>query len=415
MLPRRSKRVKTAHEVASKPKAKAASKSKNAKTALKAKDAKKAKPHPNAKKSNTQPASPEIRNGRGALRDLLEMPMDIICEIFYRLRPLELLRVARINKAFRSLLMHRSSTHIWKEARNSMPGLPEPFPGMSEPAFAALCFDSYCHLCSRPQIRDVVWEFRMRLCNQCKDTKTTLYQRPTPQCPVRPPVMTAVLSKGSRRSVLTSEAQETADKWKQLTDEKEKKKFIVKRKSQISELERHAAKCREWFMNFKRDRAQEIEMIKKQRYDDICQRLEKIGYEDDVAWVQYSGYALDTVAVFREAKHVTDQVWANIKPTVTKYFNNHIRPRRVADEYFAFLKHSMPSLRKAMATFARSYGNIFPLCANFANSSEVRELLDPTSEDDIDVDFDLLIPVLPKILDDWRQNVDRRLDTYLRS
>lgn len=111
-------------------------------------------------------------------------------QVLYWLRPLDLLRLGRVNKAWRMLLMHRRSAHIWKAARMNVPGLPEPLPGMSEPAFANLCFDTQCHvsdyklhshwqsyfasslkMCSTSPVRGVVWEFRMRLCDECVQTK----------------------------------------------------------------------------------------------------------------------------------------------------------------------------------------------------------------------------------------------------
>lgn len=42
--------------------------------------------------------------------------------------------------------MHRSSATIWRTARQQVELLPEPFPGMSEPAWANLAFDSHCHV-----------------------------------------------------------------------------------------------------------------------------------------------------------------------------------------------------------------------------------------------------------------------------
>ena len=178
MSPRRSKRIKVAQEAAaaSKPKgAKVAPKSRKGRAGTKGKSATKVNNHNAARsrgsknngeasKKSAQTAEP---SSRGALKDLLEMPLDIICEVcpnadsrynvgfsylvvyrkvLYRLRPLDLLRVSRINKAFRDFLMRRSSMHVWMEARKNILGLPEPFPGMSEPAYASLCFDSLCQV-----------------------------------------------------------------------------------------------------------------------------------------------------------------------------------------------------------------------------------------------------------------------------
>ena len=52
--------------------------------------------------------------------------------------------------------MVRGSAYIWKNARKNIPDLPEPLPGMSEPAFAALCFESVCTVSQNPQLLDFI-------------------------------------------------------------------------------------------------------------------------------------------------------------------------------------------------------------------------------------------------------------------
>ena len=98
-----------------------------------------------------------------------------------------------------------------------------------------------------------------------------------------------------------------------------------------------------------------------------------------------------------------------------KYFESYIQHLRLADQYHAFLEHCRPSLEKAWANFARPYSNIFPPLTNFTNSAEVRELLNIESEEDIDVDFDTLLPVIPNIVSDWKDNVYGRLNRHLNS
>lgn len=48
--------------------------------------------------------------------------------------------------------MVRRSAYIWKDARKNVPGLPEPLQEMSEPAFAALCFEPVCTVGWNPQL-----------------------------------------------------------------------------------------------------------------------------------------------------------------------------------------------------------------------------------------------------------------------
>jgi len=112
-------------------------------------------------------------NKRGLLEDLPNLPLDIVYEILSRCSPLDLLRLARTTKAFRTLLMSRSSTAIWKSARQlssdkQVIGIPEcPF-YLSEPAYANLAFDPYCHNCLANNIHQIVWEFCKRYCTKCR-------------------------------------------------------------------------------------------------------------------------------------------------------------------------------------------------------------------------------------------------------
>ena len=84
----------------------------------------------------------------------LTVPPPPLLQIFCYPQPLYLLRISRTNKAFHDFLTRRNSAYVWQAARKNVVGLPEPFPGMSEPAYARLCFDSLCqvHEYSRPPI-----------------------------------------------------------------------------------------------------------------------------------------------------------------------------------------------------------------------------------------------------------------------
>ncbi|KAJ7284366.1 hypothetical protein C8J57DRAFT_1032040, partial [Mycena rebaudengoi] len=62
------------------------------------------------------------------------------------LLPLDILWLARLSNKLRPVLMHRSALHVWKMARGNVPVLPEPPPGMVEPAWANLVFTSHCHV-----------------------------------------------------------------------------------------------------------------------------------------------------------------------------------------------------------------------------------------------------------------------------
>nr|GAT47536.1 predicted protein [Mycena chlorophos] len=108
------------------------------------------------------------------------LPLDLLCEIFSRLHPIDLLHLARTNKAIRAFVLNRSNAMIWKAAyaNNALAGGPPGCPSyMSEPAWARVAFDKSCVGCQvtvrdDPSCDPIWWEFGGRMCNTCLDSAT---------------------------------------------------------------------------------------------------------------------------------------------------------------------------------------------------------------------------------------------------
>ncbi|KAF9474664.1 hypothetical protein BDN70DRAFT_815322 [Pholiota conissans] len=94
--------------------------------------------------TNALRPSKRTRSQRGSLENLMNIPMELICEIFGLLDPLDLLHLARTNKTLRNMLMHRSSRAVWKAARTNIPGLPDCPDDLNEPRYAELVFVARC-------------------------------------------------------------------------------------------------------------------------------------------------------------------------------------------------------------------------------------------------------------------------------
>jgi len=119
------------------------------------------------RKSREDKVNPQVKKYRGKrvglLRQLVEMPLDILFEvgatlhrtnglmftmippqIFGHLNPLDLLHLARTTKDLRAILMKRSSISIWKHARSHFDDLPECPSDLSEPQYAEFLFGKAC-------------------------------------------------------------------------------------------------------------------------------------------------------------------------------------------------------------------------------------------------------------------------------
>ncbi|KAK7689882.1 hypothetical protein QCA50_006521 [Cerrena zonata] len=369
-----------------------------------------------------------VRGRRGALQSLPEMPIDILIEVLCQLRPVDLLHLSRTTKAFRNLLMVRSSAYIWKEARENVPDLPEPFPGMSEPVYASLCFEPVCTLCFKSGVRDVIWNFRARLCPDCKESKTgDCYDLRTvtlgtshasiPQMAAR----VLIMSDG-QHAFLISEAISLREAWDELSDEEEKTKFMEDNAKRVEELETHATLCSIWFEALKTGRAEELKEIRKQRYTDIITKLKELGYAEDVDWLEErrsfrTSDQFEKLPAVRQSKPLTARTWQKISPEIIEYIVTKVQPERLQAKYETILERRIPLLKKVTATHARPYRNIFPTAKYLAHLPEFRAILDPSINDvDPTVEsFDLLWSRIPDILVSWRAGVQKKTDECIRN
>jgi len=63
----------------------------------------------------SQPATyARVKGRKGKLRNMTEMPMDVLFEIFGRLEPVDLLHLSRATKSLRSILIAPNANFLWK-------------------------------------------------------------------------------------------------------------------------------------------------------------------------------------------------------------------------------------------------------------------------------------------------------------
>ncbi|KAJ3504125.1 hypothetical protein NMY22_g18024 [Coprinellus aureogranulatus] len=121
--------------------------------------------------------STAIREARKAfLCSFMELPQDIVLEVesmvlmFSHLPPKGLLAISRTSKQFRSMMLSKRYTDIWRNSRAEfVVPVPDPPEGLSEPRWAALLFDTNCQVCgvSVNGGTEINWYFMRRTCQSC--------------------------------------------------------------------------------------------------------------------------------------------------------------------------------------------------------------------------------------------------------
>ncbi|KAK7047816.1 hypothetical protein VNI00_006144 [Paramarasmius palmivorus] len=90
-------------------------------------------------------------NARFLQKLFTEAPLDILLEIFSHLQPKELLNLARTSKDLRAMLLSKRSLQIWRAVIKNAE-LPLAPGDISEPQYASLAYDSFCHYSSAGRV-----------------------------------------------------------------------------------------------------------------------------------------------------------------------------------------------------------------------------------------------------------------------
>ncbi|KAJ6503280.1 hypothetical protein C8R47DRAFT_196517 [Mycena vitilis] len=349
----------------------------------------------------------------GLLSKLTDMPIDILFEIFGSLNPYDVLRLARVTKSFRRLLLHKSASGVWRAARENLtPSMPDRSPGMSEPAWIHLVFDTQCYFCSTKGLRVVDWRLRVRICSKCIKTHTKL-SAPMPEGgsnDIEFLIQSMVPQSGKKKSIyLTRDYQAIATKYHALKTPEARNVFFAEQREIIDEIEIHAQRCEEWANLKASDRTQEIQDMRKDRQAAIIERLIGLGYKDDIERMEYP-HDLKHHVEFTRAQRLTERVWKNIQATLVAVVEQS-RQKRLAR--LGFSERSKPIVRlfQQYKNSHLPYAEIMPGPIELCRLKKVKVILDsPPVDGKIDeTTFSAVVPLFNDFVNRWRKYIHLRL------
>ncbi|KAH9951400.1 hypothetical protein B0H21DRAFT_818443 [Amylocystis lapponica] len=371
-----------------------------------------------------QPARRSLRGKRGGLKDMPNMPMDILLEIFGYLHPRDLLNMARTSKEFREYLMSRKSAFLWKAARQNVEGLPDCPPYFSEPAYANLAFFSYCHGCFKGNIQNVIWEFRVRYCTACKKAKTTdIYYFEIPrhvQARVRITDLMTSIHAFRRTLYHTPEIEEIQASFRALADKPdEQTKLASERVALMKTIREHTAKCWQWQAAKYSVRSTELDNTRKQRFEAIFENLQELGWKEELAlWEPGNYWPLKQHAHVRVAKPLTERGWQKIRNELVAFMEDE-KATRLRGEHRRLLISRLSALSGVIADYysesPRSAATeLAPQFVDFAFMPEFRDLADAPNDTDISAQsFQALRPQMPTLIERWQTEVKAQLTSKI--
>ncbi|OJT06566.1 hypothetical protein TRAPUB_2581 [Trametes pubescens] len=302
------------------------------------------------------------------------LPCDIFMIIVEYLTPKDLLQLYRSNKAMREYL-GRSGKHEWRCAWKNEPDLPPCPPWLTEPQFAALCFDDHCQNCLQPDLNGagLVWKLNARYCFACMSTQLTI-NNPLEGLP-RGSYLEEFIDKPYLCVPYTSR-QVVINGWQIMRNhfhiphitrlhrdilaasdgpggdaELNERRLSVMRKweAQLREHSVHAERYTIWqTAREERIRAQRL-LAKQQRRKAIFARIQALGYALEIKYLGREFQALEggILAVFDKVDPLTEDDWAVISPTVIAFFDQR-RALRQRHEHIAEIYGRMTNLTRAL-------------------------------------------------------------------
>ncbi|KAG1886289.1 hypothetical protein F4604DRAFT_1725611 [Suillus subluteus] len=371
-------------------------------------------------KTTTADATEFLKNYRPraqkqSLEILISLPLDILFEIFGRLLPLDLLHLARTTKALRAVLMHRSSTTVWMAARSNLKGMPACADDMSEPAHASLAFDTHCHNCLKPNVRNVDWNLRVRYCQKCFKEHTEVVDDKFKKAYGPKLHHCLSLSMTQNRNVircLISDRESLVDELLKLGPE-ERSVFRGTKRDEVLVRKEHAILCTKWTQGEQQSRWEELDHLRSLRYDAIVKKLIELGWEEDVNKLPdqhtariYKLTHFEDHPLVKQPKPLTDRIWQNIQHKMVE-FMSQMREFRIQQERKQQIRERQSLIATIYSDWQREKGYhkyLMPTAADLFGMRQVRDIVELPAHLTITVeDFQPVREELYELVDTWKR------------
>ncbi|KAG5642406.1 hypothetical protein DXG03_002838 [Asterophora parasitica] len=333
--------------------------------------------------------------GKGKLRMIVDMPLDILYEILLHLYPLDILRLSRMNKILRSILMTKHVEFIWHQARLNLEDLPDRPADLNEPQYAKLIFDLTCDWCLERRGTAVIWSERRRICKECMQNVGENIQV-TVDMPVE--LIASVSFKTKREEAYNyihrgaffckRSADLLCTEYGKLEGDDVKSTWVAERREE--KRSRHGRSCEEWIANRKIGRSNELDAVRERRFEAIKQNLIELGWEEELNFL--GEREVRFWPSVRQPKDLTDRIWKNIKLTLIEKLET-AKAGRLEAQYKEAQERRRDDLRNRLAGFQLPPRRlqVVPSAPNLWILEPFASIVDAPSGENVDFSNDLLL------------------------
>ncbi|TBU45399.1 hypothetical protein BD309DRAFT_1079352 [Dichomitus squalens] len=404
-----------------------------------------------ASAASTDPDAESSRKSRirkGCLKDIPNCAVELQLEIFGYLQPQDLFNLSRTCKAFHSFFLHRSNERLWEASIKNDEDLPERPPWMSIPAFIHLLYSPYCQNCASPNVRKATWLWFARYCSHCLPQMSSstmaveeklkrvdaVLQRQfknqpgwflhgideeRPKDPQRG-YYNYRYHRQQEKRYLARDVDQLISKWKALPERKGYDvldAFCLKRKNELIVRVKYARDCEEWYEERKQDRKDELQDVRKERFEAILELLKETGWKKELDFLgKYGLEKMSRLPVVRQSTKLTDKGWEKVQDALDGFLND-TRAQRLKAEKEPIIKERFAELDAAIVAYCVTFPRnatmrCRPLAFDLAPMKELERLANaPVSEN---VTRESFASIVPKLVDKWFAKQKAEFESFLR-
>ncbi|TRM61380.1 hypothetical protein BD626DRAFT_599428 [Schizophyllum amplum] len=325
----------------------------------------------------------------GRLRQVMDLPVDLLYEIFQYVWPPSLLNLSRATKAFRNLLMSRSARHIWQSSLARVDGLPPVPTDMTEPEECARKhFAPYC------DVRD---RFGL-LASVAPDDTSLAKMLPYVRLDVR---FDMVQRSDEELHLLAAIAE----------DPQAVQKWFAAKETDFERWKKHVRLCEDWYYDEADAADEDRDLRRDRRQKAIEQRLTDLGWGDELAKLPEG--ALGEQKSVRIVTPLSARGWLSMKDRLVSFLT-HARDERLAKEKAVITNARRKLLKTVYPDFCRSkpFRAILPGVGDLVTAPAIVQVFDEApcgTEPSAASLLNALATIPQSFFDAWRARCEQEL------
>ncbi|KAF9448010.1 hypothetical protein P691DRAFT_73214 [Macrolepiota fuliginosa MF-IS2] len=278
-----------------------------------------------------RPDRGHIKGRRGHLKQMTEMPLDTLHEIFRDLEPIDLLHLSWASKSLRAIVMEKSARYIWEDAFERLYALNKPPPRCPEDLnlaqYTRFIFKKQCMACGIANGRWTSWSMRIRACWKCL-TCDDCFMRYDSRVAKYDSCLLLIHAKDTYFCLRADYLEVSKERSSDMS-------AFYAQKMQLNEAKTLGTKAyEEWTKQCSDGRKEVLAQMRVERQTAILNKLAEIGWKESEIKDITQDNVTGNLASSMRAKKLTDSEWKGLQPTIVKHLEElkerHLAPKREA-------------------------------------------------------------------------------------